>query len=126
MVVGFKIGAGTVATGSALDQQETMPLESAGDVEFQRLGRPGDIPDIPNPPEPIMANVFNELLQNVPRAVDPRLQHKKAFRALHKSGWAWLGCSGQELECVAVKSQCLAPGTEAASGIQAWICLLIS
>lgn len=73
-----------------MDQQETQQplLESAGDVEFRRLGRPGDIPDIPNPPEKIMAKVFNELLQNVPSAVDPRQQHKKAFRAFHKSGSA--------------------------------------
>ena len=68
-----------------MDQQETQ-VEFAGDVEFVRLGKPGDIPDIPNPPGPIMSKVFKEMLEHAPKAIDPRQQHKKAFRALHKQG----------------------------------------
>ena len=69
-----------------MDKQETQNVEFSGDVEFARLGKPGDTPDIPNPPGPIMSKVFKELLEHVPTAIDPRKQHKKAFRALHKQG----------------------------------------
>ena len=44
--------------------------------------KPGDIPDIPMPPEKIVDSVLDGLEKTPPQAFEPRLQYKKQFREL--------------------------------------------
>lgn len=58
--------------GSPADQAETQPMAA------------GDIPDPKCPPLHVVDKVVGQLDKRPPQAFDPRLQHKKQFRALVK------------------------------------------
>lgn len=73
------------AHGSEADKAETQPMpEFAGQ---EPSPRPGDIPDPKCPPLHVLDKVVRQLDKTPPQAFDPKLQHKKQFRA-HVKGQA--------------------------------------
>ena len=69
---------GLACGGTPMDTAETQ-VQFAGDTP---TAKPGDIPDLPMPPQKIVEAVLDGLEKSPPEAFDPRLQYKKQFREL--------------------------------------------
>lgn len=71
-----------------------MDVEYAGALNPEKKG---DIPQVMDPPQEFMDEVFKEMWDSPPKPFDPRLQHKAVFKARVKAGgallrvWPWAG-----------------------------------